>query len=116
MKFGLDLPIHGPYSDPNLLLEIAVEAEAAGWDGFFLWDHIAMPGKAPQLTDPWMVLAAAAVKTEWIFRGRTSNPAFPSGWAVTGRINVPCSGLLDGTGCFHCRPDWASKRWSLRIQ
>jgi hypothetical protein len=47
MKFGLDLPIHGPYSDPNLLLEIAVKAETAGWDGFALWDHIALPGKTP---------------------------------------------------------------------
>lgn len=63
MKFGIDVPIHGHYSDPHLLLDLAVEAEGAGWDGFFVWDHITMMGKAPKVTDPWIVLAAVAAQT-----------------------------------------------------
>ena len=40
MKFGLTMPPFGPYADPNYLAAIAQEAEAAGWDGFFIWDHV----------------------------------------------------------------------------
>ena len=28
------------YGDPNVLVGLAREAEQAGWDGFFVWDHI----------------------------------------------------------------------------
>ncbi len=41
MRFGLDLSIFGEYADPDLLADVAVAAEGAGWDGFFLWDHLA---------------------------------------------------------------------------
>lgn len=74
MKFGIDIPIHGHYSDPNLLVDLAVEAEGAGWDGFFVWDHITMVGKAPRVTDPWIVLAAVAAKTELIRMGTMVTP------------------------------------------
>ena len=40
MRFALDTPNFGDYSNPRLLAELAHEAEIAGWDGFFLWDHI----------------------------------------------------------------------------
>ncbi len=40
MLFAVDIPNFGDYSEPRLLAELAREAEAAGWDGFFLWDHI----------------------------------------------------------------------------
>ena len=32
--------ISAQYGDPNVLVGLAVEAEQAGWDGFFVWDHI----------------------------------------------------------------------------
>jgi len=38
VKFGVYVPTHGPYGDPALLRDLAVAAEAAGWDGFFVWD------------------------------------------------------------------------------
>jgi len=34
MRFGLDVPVDGPFADPELLVELAIEAEAVGWDGF----------------------------------------------------------------------------------
>lgn len=74
MKFGVDVPVHGPYSDPNLLLDLALKAEQAGWDGFFLWDHITMMGSAPKLTDPWIVLAAIAARTAHIRLGTMITP------------------------------------------
>jgi probable F420-dependent oxidoreductase len=70
LKYALTLPPIGPYSDPNRLSDLAVEAEQAGWDGFFLWDHFIYfspyEPKVPMhpFTDPWVALAAVAVKTE----------------------------------------------------
>jgi alkanesulfonate monooxygenase SsuD/methylene tetrahydromethanopterin reductase-like flavin-dependent oxidoreductase (luciferase family) len=46
MKFGLSLPNRGDYRDIHRMVELALLAEEAGWDGFFLWDHIAR-GDAP---------------------------------------------------------------------
>ena len=40
MKYGVTVPNFGDYFDPRTLAEVAKEAEAAGWDGFFLWDHV----------------------------------------------------------------------------
>ena len=74
MKFGVDVPTNSRYAHPGLLLEMAVEAEEAGWDGFFLWDHIALPGKRPQLTDPWIALAAIAANTQRIRLGPMVTP------------------------------------------
>jgi alkanesulfonate monooxygenase SsuD/methylene tetrahydromethanopterin reductase-like flavin-dependent oxidoreductase (luciferase family) len=47
--------------------ELAVRAEASGWDGFFLWDHLAV--QPPPLVDPWVALSAAAARTERIVLG-----------------------------------------------
>lgn len=38
MKFGLDVSTTGEFADPRVLAQLAREAEAAGWDGFFVWD------------------------------------------------------------------------------
>jgi len=41
MKFGIYAPNWGKtFGNPKIVTELAVEAEKAGWDGFFLWDHI----------------------------------------------------------------------------
>lgn len=67
MRFGLHVPNFGPFGDPRTLAELAHEAEAAGWDGFFLWDHIlGDPGWRHPMVDPWVSLAAIAVRTERI--------------------------------------------------
>ncbi len=46
LSYGVYLPPFGPFGDPPVLVDLAVRAEAAGWDGVFLWDHVvyeAMP-------------------------------------------------------------------------
>ena len=40
MRFGVNVPNFGATGDAWLLAELAHEAEEAGWNGFFLWDHI----------------------------------------------------------------------------
>ena len=72
MKFGLSLPNHGDYGDIQRVIELALLAEEAGWDGFFLWDHIAR-GIAPQI-DPWMAMAAIAAKTSKMRLGLMVTP------------------------------------------
>jgi hypothetical protein len=73
MQFAVDTPNFGDYSDPRLLAELAHEAEAAGWDGFFLWDHIGAGWPFP-IGDPWIALAAMAMTTQRIKLGPLVTP------------------------------------------
>jgi alkanesulfonate monooxygenase SsuD/methylene tetrahydromethanopterin reductase-like flavin-dependent oxidoreductase (luciferase family) len=73
VRFGLSLCNHGEYADPLLLVELAVLAERAGWDGVFVWDHVARAGEPP-MTDPLVVLAAIAASTERITLGPLVTP------------------------------------------
>jgi probable F420-dependent oxidoreductase len=72
MKFGIYLPNFGSYGDALVLANLAQDAEKSGWDGFFIWDHIA--GLALPIVDPWIALAAIAVTTHRIRIGTTVTP------------------------------------------
>lgn len=75
MRHGLFLPPIGDLAHPGDLVELAVAAEASGWDGLFLWDHVLRPPGDPQaLLDPWIVLAAVAGATERIRIGTMVTP------------------------------------------
>ena len=73
MNFGIDVPISGDYSDPETLAGLASEAEGSGWDGFFIWDDIVSPAGEP-MADPWVALAAIAMRTERIRIGPMVTP------------------------------------------
>jgi len=73
MRYGVSTPNFGDYSDPRLLAELAREAEAAGWDGFFLWDHIVWPWH-DTVADPWVALAVMAMSTERLRLGPMVTP------------------------------------------
>ena len=74
MKFGLMLPNKGnPFGYPNLLLELAMLAEEAGWEGFFLWDHIGGDHDFPAV-DPWVCLGAIASQTKSLYLGTMITP------------------------------------------
>jgi alkanesulfonate monooxygenase SsuD/methylene tetrahydromethanopterin reductase-like flavin-dependent oxidoreductase (luciferase family) len=54
---------------------LASAAEAAGWDGLFVWDHVVLT-KADRHSfgDPWMLLTAAALATTRIKLGPLLTP------------------------------------------
>lgn len=53
--------------DPRTAAQLAAEAEQAGWDGVFNYDAIAI-GDGPMF-DPWISLAAMAMRTEHVVLG-----------------------------------------------
>jgi alkanesulfonate monooxygenase SsuD/methylene tetrahydromethanopterin reductase-like flavin-dependent oxidoreductase (luciferase family) len=70
VRFGVYTPNFGEYSDPRLLASLAREAEDAGWDGFFVYDHIVGDAYGHRagdgIADPWIALSAIALATERI--------------------------------------------------
>jgi alkanesulfonate monooxygenase SsuD/methylene tetrahydromethanopterin reductase-like flavin-dependent oxidoreductase (luciferase family) len=68
MRFGVNVPNVG---DPAELVELAVAAERAGWDGFFVWDHL---NALPDMHDPWVVLGAVAARTSRLRLGTMVTP------------------------------------------
>jgi alkanesulfonate monooxygenase SsuD/methylene tetrahydromethanopterin reductase-like flavin-dependent oxidoreductase (luciferase family) len=74
VRFGLTVPIFDELADPRVLAELAAEAELAGWDGFFIWDHVVYREPVRGVTDPWIALAAIACHTERITIGPMVTP------------------------------------------
>ncbi|WP_164983823.1 LLM class flavin-dependent oxidoreductase [Cellulomonas endophytica] len=75
MRYCLSVPNFGPGLDASTLAGWAVDAEAAGWDGFFLWDHLFAFDPGPvDVVDPWMTLAVAADRTRSIRLGTLVTP------------------------------------------
>ena len=73
MRFGIDVPNIGDYSDPLTLADLALVAEESGWEGFFIWDHLSLGLDVP-IADPWVVLAAIAMRTQRIRIGTMVTP------------------------------------------
>jgi alkanesulfonate monooxygenase SsuD/methylene tetrahydromethanopterin reductase-like flavin-dependent oxidoreductase (luciferase family) len=64
MRFGIHVPNFGEFGDARALADLAAGAEVAGWDGFFIWDHIlGDPAWREPMVDPWIGLAAIATST-----------------------------------------------------
>jgi alkanesulfonate monooxygenase SsuD/methylene tetrahydromethanopterin reductase-like flavin-dependent oxidoreductase (luciferase family) len=77
VRTAVTLPPFSEWSDPRTIMEIAAEADAAGWDAFFLWDHVTWNpawGGTPPIADPWMCLAAAATVTSHVLLGTMVTP------------------------------------------
>jgi alkanesulfonate monooxygenase SsuD/methylene tetrahydromethanopterin reductase-like flavin-dependent oxidoreductase (luciferase family) len=58
--------------DPRTAADLASDAEAAGWDGVFTWDGIAIGDG--DTYDPWVVMAAMAMRTERVRLGAILTP------------------------------------------
>jgi Luciferase-like monooxygenase len=73
MRYGFIIP----NGDTRTIPELAVEAEAAGWDGVFIPDSISIetasvpPGPG---YDPWIMLAIMAARTERVRIGTMLTP------------------------------------------
>jgi len=73
MRFGLHVPQLGALAEPHAIVDLARRAESAGWDGYFVWDHVMHRGDPPAC-DPWVALGAIAVSTERLVIGPMITP------------------------------------------
>ena len=60
------VPNFGKAAYARTLAELALAAEKAGWDGFFLWDHLIEYDQRVPLVDSFTALAAMATVTKRI--------------------------------------------------
>lgn len=73
MKCGLNLPCMGSFGDVETLVGLATEAEVAGWDGVFVWDHLLREAGVP-FVDPWIAMTAMAIATDRVRIGPMVTP------------------------------------------
>lgn len=73
MQFGLNLANFGWLGNVQTQLDLALAAEAAGWDGVFIWDHLNFPGMRPHV-DPWIALGVIASQTQRLTLGTAVTP------------------------------------------
>ena len=73
VRHAVYVPPFASFGDVNLLVDLACEAEQAGWDGFFLWDHLLYQDDVP-FVDAWIALTAIAAATERIRLGPLITP------------------------------------------
>jgi alkanesulfonate monooxygenase SsuD/methylene tetrahydromethanopterin reductase-like flavin-dependent oxidoreductase (luciferase family) len=105
VKFGFIVTT----GDPGTAAALAAEAEAAGWDGVFTFDAIAIGEQ--ELFDPWVVLSAIAMRTTRVRIGAIlTPPARRRPWKLAretmsvdrlsgGRLVLPVGlGALDDAG------------------
>lgn len=74
VRRGIFLAPFDELVDPRLLGELAGRSEAQGWEGFFLWDHVAYRPPVHAVADPWVALAAVACATETLRLGPMVTP------------------------------------------
>ena len=74
VKRGIFVAPFDELVDPRLLAQLARRAQARGWDGIFLWDHVAYRPPVRALADPWVALAAIACATETLRLGPMVTP------------------------------------------
>lgn len=71
---GLFLPPFDVFADPGRVADLAVEAENAGWDGVFVWDHLLYAEPVVEIADPWICCAVIAERTSRIAFGPMVTP------------------------------------------
>jgi len=97
MRYAVSLPNFGTGVNAALVAEWAAVAEAAGWDGFFLWDHLFAFAPGPvDAVDPWIALAAAACRTTAIRLGTLVTPLPRRRPVVLARQTVSLDRLSQG--------------------
>ncbi|MBT9586555.1 LLM class flavin-dependent oxidoreductase [bacterium] len=96
MRFAVNLAPFGEASDPRMIARLAAEAEAAGWHGFFVWDHLNWDRWGPAIGDPWICLAAAALATQSIRLGTMVTPVFRRRPAKLARETTSLQQLCQG--------------------
>jgi alkanesulfonate monooxygenase SsuD/methylene tetrahydromethanopterin reductase-like flavin-dependent oxidoreductase (luciferase family) len=73
MRYGIVTANLGEYADPRVAVSLARAAEAAGWEAFFVWDHLGFVRGVPS-GDPWIILSAVAASTTRLKLGLAVTP------------------------------------------
>jgi alkanesulfonate monooxygenase SsuD/methylene tetrahydromethanopterin reductase-like flavin-dependent oxidoreductase (luciferase family) len=73
MRYGIVTSNLGEYADPRVAVRVARAAEAAGWEAFFVWDHLGFVRGVPS-GDPWVILSAVAASTTRLKLGLAVTP------------------------------------------
>ena len=73
MHYGIVTANLGDYADPRVAVRLARAAEAAGWEAFFVWDHLGFVRGVPS-GDPWVILSAVAASTTHLKLGLAVTP------------------------------------------
>ena len=71
---GLFVAPFDALADPRVVGDLAAEAEAAGWEGFFVWDHLQYGDRVSEIADVWTCCAAVAMRTERMVFGPMVTP------------------------------------------
>ena len=87
VRFGVTLPNLGVGEDLHLIIDLAREAEDAGWEGVFVWDAPYMPVDSSRelrnVHEAWIALALIAESTERLALGTLITPlAWRIPWLV----------------------------------
>jgi alkanesulfonate monooxygenase SsuD/methylene tetrahydromethanopterin reductase-like flavin-dependent oxidoreductase (luciferase family) len=96
MKHGLFLPPFDGLADVERMADLAVLAEDAGWDGFFVWDHLRYPAPVREILDPYICLALMAARTSRITLGPMVTPLIRRRPQVVARQAVTLDRLAKG--------------------
>jgi probable F420-dependent oxidoreductase len=68
MRYGLSVCNFGDLGDARVMADLALAAEAAGWEALLVWDHLAFAWGPPS-GDPWTLVTACALATERLLVG-----------------------------------------------
>jgi alkanesulfonate monooxygenase SsuD/methylene tetrahydromethanopterin reductase-like flavin-dependent oxidoreductase (luciferase family) len=96
LRSALWLPLFDDLADPKVVARMAADAEAAGWDGCFVWDQLCWPAPVRQAADPWIVLTAIATATERLRLGPMVSPLPRRRPAKVARETATLDRLSDG--------------------
>jgi alkanesulfonate monooxygenase SsuD/methylene tetrahydromethanopterin reductase-like flavin-dependent oxidoreductase (luciferase family) len=96
MKRGLFLAPFDELVEPRVLADLGASAEAAGWDGVYLWDHIAYRPPVRAISDPWVALSAIACATSRLRLGPMVTPLSRRRVQKLARETVTLDRLSDG--------------------
>lgn len=93
---GLFIAPFDALADPRVIGDLAARAEAAGWEGVFLWDHLQYGDRVSAIADVWTCCAAVAMRTERVLFGPMVTPLARRRPQVLARQAASLATLSDG--------------------
>ena len=96
LRSALWLPLFDDLADPRVVATLAAEAEEAGWDGCFVWDHLTWQAPVRLVADSWTTLSAMAIATERLRIGPMITPLARRRPATVARQAATLDGLSGG--------------------